>query len=248
MTPEYLEELAELADPGQLWRLRGLEQLDLPADKRRQLDTAVALRRHASHIKRLDALRKEGRSLLLTPLSLGGTAIMEIDTPPEHARLRRDAARVAGAPGTGICAPNYAEAARKLWMLLDDIDTLDDACRADDAAFRKHTRDVQRKRFAILNGEQMDVLAPGVAAAQPRQCRHLSECTDQSACLGPEPGCRRARGVPASHTMPPEVAKQYSFFRQVATDHAYYADRLDKLAAWLEQRFTAGVKGLDDVR
>jgi hypothetical protein len=54
--------------------------------------------------------------------------------------------------------PNYKDAARQLWMLLDDIDTLDDACRADDAAFRKHTRDVQRKRFAILSGEQMDVL------------------------------------------------------------------------------------------
>lgn len=54
--------------------------------------------------------------------------------------------------------PDYKEAARKLWMLLDDIDTLDDACRADDAAFRKHTRDTQRKRFNILSGEQMDVL------------------------------------------------------------------------------------------
>lgn len=90
MTPEYLEELADLADPGQLWRLRGLDQLDLPADKRRQLDAGVALRRHASHVRQLDALRKEGRSLLLTPLSLGGTAIMAVDTPPEHARLRQD--------------------------------------------------------------------------------------------------------------------------------------------------------------
>jgi hypothetical protein len=59
--------------------------------------------------------------------------------------------------------PDYKDAARRLWMLLDDIDTLDDACRADDAAFRKHAREVQRKRFAVLSGEQMDVLlADGV--------------------------------------------------------------------------------------
>lgn len=55
-------------------------------------------------------------------------------------------------------AVNYQEAARKLWMLLDDIDTLDDACRANDAAFRSHAREVQRKRFEILSGEQMDAL------------------------------------------------------------------------------------------
>lgn len=54
--------------------------------------------------------------------------------------------------------PDYKEAARKLWMLLDDIDTLDDACRADDNAFRHHARQTQRRRFLILSGEQMDVL------------------------------------------------------------------------------------------
>lgn len=35
----------------------------------------------------------------------------------------------------------------RLFGLLDDIDTLDDACRADDAAFREQVRAVQRKRF-----------------------------------------------------------------------------------------------------
>lgn len=39
--------------------------------------------------------------------------------------------------------------ARKLWMLLDDIDTLDDACRDDDRGFRAHVRKVQQKRFEI---------------------------------------------------------------------------------------------------
>jgi hypothetical protein len=64
--------------------------------------------------------------------------------------------------------PDYKDAARRLWMLLDDIDTLDDACRADDAAFRKHAREVQRKRFGVLSGEQMDVLlAAGVKVRAP---------------------------------------------------------------------------------
>lgn len=44
----------------------------------------------------------------------------------------------------------------KLWALLDDIDTLDDACRGDDSLFRKLARDVQQKRFAIVSGEEWD--------------------------------------------------------------------------------------------
>lgn len=39
--------------------------------------------------------------------------------------------------------------AGKLWMLLDDIDTLDDACKGDDSAFREGVRHVQRKRFLV---------------------------------------------------------------------------------------------------
>ncbi len=34
-----------------------------------------------------------------------------------------------------------------LWNLLDDIDTLDDACKSDDHAFRNMTRNAQRRRF-----------------------------------------------------------------------------------------------------
>ena len=37
------EQLADLADPDQLWRLPCFDQLDLPLDKRRQLDAGVAL-------------------------------------------------------------------------------------------------------------------------------------------------------------------------------------------------------------
>lgn len=89
MTPEYLRDLADLADPEQLWRLPGMKQLDLPPEKRHQLDTGVALRRHAAHIERLRDLLGTGRSLLITPLSLNGSAIKTVKTPPDHAKLER---------------------------------------------------------------------------------------------------------------------------------------------------------------
>lgn len=45
--------------------------------------------------------------------------------------------------------PNaFKDAAAALWDLLDDIDTLDDSCRGDDAAFRAQVRTVQEKREA----------------------------------------------------------------------------------------------------
>ena len=87
MTPEYLNELADAADPGQLWRLGALEQLALPPQLRRQLDTGVALRRQAHHIATLRSLLDTGRSLLLTPLSPNGTDVRTVPTPAE---LQRD--------------------------------------------------------------------------------------------------------------------------------------------------------------
>lgn len=89
MTPEYLYELADLADPDELWRLSGLKQIDLSPEKRRQLDAGVALRRHAAHIQRLRNLLVEGKSLLITPLSPNSTSIKVVETPPEHKRLRK---------------------------------------------------------------------------------------------------------------------------------------------------------------
>lgn len=87
MTPEYLRELADLADPEQLWRLPGLQQLDLPLEKRRQIDAGVALRRHASHVERLRELIGTGRSLLITQLSPNSSAIKTVATPPSHRKL-----------------------------------------------------------------------------------------------------------------------------------------------------------------
>jgi len=88
MTPQYLIELADLADPDELWRLGWEAQRDLPADKRRQLDTGVALRRAASHQQQMLEALAERKSLLLTPLSTCGLASAMVATPTKHARLR----------------------------------------------------------------------------------------------------------------------------------------------------------------
>ena len=81
MTPEHLEQLADLADPDRLWTKSPLAQRDLSPEKRAQLDTGVALRRHASDVRRLRSMIGTGRSLLLTPLSDNGRHSTEIDTP-----------------------------------------------------------------------------------------------------------------------------------------------------------------------
>ena len=47
-----------------------------------------------------------------------------------------------------------------LWQLLDDIDTLDDACRANNEAFRRLTRDCQQKRHKILTSDGYNLYFP----------------------------------------------------------------------------------------
>lgn len=89
MTPEYLRELADAADHEKLWTLSVFEQLDLPPEKRRQLDTGVALRRHADHVAKLLSLLGTDKSLLMTPLSESGTAITTTRTPAAHRKLAK---------------------------------------------------------------------------------------------------------------------------------------------------------------
>jgi hypothetical protein len=50
-----------------------------------------------------------------------------------------------------------------LWKLLDDIDTLDDACRHDDEMFRAAAYRRQRQRFEHLSGEDFDALRKEMA-------------------------------------------------------------------------------------
>lgn len=88
MTPEYIDQLAEIADPTRLWRHPVMERHTLTEAQRQQMDTGVALRRHASYQRRLLGLLEEKRSLLVTPLASNSTATKSVGTPPDHERLR----------------------------------------------------------------------------------------------------------------------------------------------------------------
>jgi hypothetical protein len=67
----------------------------------------------------------------------------------------RDAAETALAEKAAEVERLRGQAVR-LWALLDDIDTLDDAARSDDAGFRKAAYAKQRQRFDIMSGEEWD--------------------------------------------------------------------------------------------
>ena len=96
MTPEYLEELADLADPDKLWQRAGLDRAEFTAGQWQQVDTGIALRRHASHVRRLRELLGTGKSLLLTPLSLSGSDTRTVPMPGDiRKRLTREAPNVA---------------------------------------------------------------------------------------------------------------------------------------------------------
>lgn len=88
MTPEYLRELADIADPDQLWRRGWLAERDFTPAQKRQLDMGVALHRHASDIEAVRNL-PAGKSLLITPLVVGrGLSRRQsaLDTPEIHKR------------------------------------------------------------------------------------------------------------------------------------------------------------------
>lgn len=87
MTPEYLEKLADRADPDRLWRLSPMVRLDLSSEDRKKLDTGIALRRYASHLRKLLSLIPQKRSLLITPISENETAEREVRTPAGHLKL-----------------------------------------------------------------------------------------------------------------------------------------------------------------
>jgi hypothetical protein len=50
-------------------------------------------------------------------------------------------------------ARQWEAIARFLWDLLDDIDTLDDACKDDDVLFRKSARDVHKRRYEVSDSD-----------------------------------------------------------------------------------------------
>jgi hypothetical protein len=90
MTPEYLNALADRADPDKLWALAGIDQDKLTEEQRLQLDTGVALRRHALHVQRLRDLLGTGQSLLIVPYRENSSFIGAIPTPAEHAARQKE--------------------------------------------------------------------------------------------------------------------------------------------------------------
>lgn len=91
MSPEYLEELANVADPLELWRLLPRQQQELSPEQKRQLDAGVALRRYAAHIRSLNLAYKLELSYLVTPLGTNSSSIAtkSVPIPKEHRPLRR---------------------------------------------------------------------------------------------------------------------------------------------------------------
>jgi hypothetical protein len=58
-----------------------------------------------------------------------------------------------------------AERAERLWKMLDDISTLDDACGDDDAAFRKRAYAIAERRHGELLSDGYTLTRPKVESA-----------------------------------------------------------------------------------
>lgn len=84
MTPEYIEQLADWADPDKLWQTYPWQKSDLTPEQRRQMDAGVALRRHARDVRDLNRLRGTDQSLLVTPLGLIGRRLRYVPTPKNN--------------------------------------------------------------------------------------------------------------------------------------------------------------------
>lgn len=87
--------------------------------------------------------------------------------PPRATPPRRWQCRACGCTGlldavyATQCAPGASDERKRaemLWALLDDIDTLDDFCRSSDVDFRRCVRKVLKKRHAILESKDGQVL------------------------------------------------------------------------------------------
>ena len=52
-------------------------------------------------------------------------------------------------PAGALERDEWEQVARFLWSLLDNIDTLDDAARDNDASYRAHTRAQQKRRWEV---------------------------------------------------------------------------------------------------
>ena len=86
------------------------------------------------------------------------------ETLPEEEviRRRKEAAGVLARGNAShwyICYSEMKKAATTLWGLLDDIDTMDDAAKSDDKAYREQVRRIQAKRWdagITTDGQTLD--------------------------------------------------------------------------------------------
>lgn len=62
-------------------------------------------------------------------------------------------------PDVGAPASDF-ETAAQLWQLLDDIDTLDDACKGNTEAYRNGVRQFVKKRHALLESDGYTLKRP----------------------------------------------------------------------------------------
>ncbi len=89
--------------------------------------------------------------------------------------------------------------AEALWTLLDHIDTLDDACRSDDADFRKRARRFLHRRHAILESRDGQVLTvpttnvcehgDHAAPGGQRFCSKACEACERAVCDHSQRAC-----------------------------------------------------------
>ncbi len=104
--------------------------------------------------------------------------VEEIDTilscgnPQSSFAYPRVAKLIAGRIAAALQAERTANAelrllAAKLWMLLDDIDTQDDASKSNDAHFRKCCYEIQQRRHAILSGEKVEEVLRAARTTKP---------------------------------------------------------------------------------
>lgn len=88
MHPDYLEDLAYVADPDELWRLSFLEKKNLPPDKLNQLHIGIALRRYANFIRSLNHSGEQGKIVLITAICDNGVFTEFVETPEKHKKLK----------------------------------------------------------------------------------------------------------------------------------------------------------------
>lgn len=78
--------------------------------------------------------------------------------------------------------------AAALWALLDDIDTLDDMAKENDAGYREHARRIQQKRFTIMSGDEWDAIREkyGKASSRNHDCHTPPPPTNAEPNDGPD--------------------------------------------------------------